>query len=143
MITNSISTLYSSTFPEPNSKSWHLLIETPLRLHPPPVKFFFAKSCSLCLFWKNLPNSKENEKNSWWRFFWKSCWLTGSVFTAVEAHDMCLPLNHWDHIRRSHWRCPGRPATLLSKSLCHECLPVNFAKFLRISVYRTLRDDCF
>ena len=28
--------------------------------------------------------------------------------------------------------CFNRPATLLKKSLCHRCFPVNFAKLLRI-----------
>ena len=28
----------------------------------------FSRSCSLCLFWKKLPNSK---KKTWWRFFRK------------------------------------------------------------------------
>ena len=28
-----------------------------------------------------------------------------------------------------------RPATLLKKSLCHRCFPVNFAKFLRTSCF--------
>ena len=36
-----------------------------------------------------------------------------------------------------------KPATLLKKWLWHRCFPVNFAKFLNITLYWTPLDDCF
>ena len=52
----------------------------------------------------------------------------------------------WKHLRWSLFSISYRPKTCnsIKKRLQHMCcFPVNFAKFLRTLLYRTLPDDCF
>ena len=57
---------------------------------------------------------------------WKRC----SENFAKSNENTCLEVSFFNKVTR-------RPATLLKKRLRHRCLPVTFAKFLRILFLRT------
>ena len=46
-------------------------------------------------------------------------------------------------VLRNFGKFTGKPVTLLKKRLSHRCLPVNFAKFLRIPFLQNTSDGCF
>ena len=92
------------------------LLEQLLCLHPtsvvPAQGFYFifselfTMSCSLCLFWKNLPIHKKKQIKTW-SFFLKSLWRTRSNVGEVEPHDKCLlGITHiifWGVFRNSYY----------------------------------------
>ena len=71
--------------------------------------------------------------------------------TRMYAYVTCMSLvcgftmNPWRcSVRKGVFRnCSLRPATLFKKRLWHKCFPVNYAKFLRTTFYRTPPDGCF
>ena len=68
---------------------------------------------------RDQQNVDEEENNFIWNSYSLRSKLEKSRRTPSRA---CLPSSLW-------------PATLLIKSLCHRCFPVNFAKFLRTSFF--------
>ena len=79
-------------------------------------------------------HSRKSSKSSHRRCFIRKVVLRN--FAKYTGKDLCQSL--------SFNKVTGlRPATLLKKRLWRRCFPVNFAKFLRTSFYRTPLGDCF